>query len=193
MNGQIDKKKVEYSTGQKISSRKVSDPESGSFSEFLPAARDHHSKEVKPKTLVLHTGFNHIRRRFYGRNITTDQENYYRQETVNNTTNIFDAATCGFKASNALQKVLIMNLPVDEKKSWTFKASFALLFNKTIANLWIKSPFKDSISICNSSFSKDKVTDVLLKLLFKPYEKNNKQEYGQWTLVKSKNKKQKFT
>ena len=78
---------------------------------------------------------------------------YFRQETIMSATNLFQAGLNALQIQPNLAKVVIMKqiprydpLEVDPL---SLKASLSLLFNNTLANLWMASPEKHRIFIGN--------------------------------------------
>ena len=78
---------------------------------------------------------------------------YFRQETIRSATNLFQAGIDALKAKPSLTKVLIMKQiprydPADVDPL-SLKASLSILFNNTLTNLWMESPFKQKMFIGN--------------------------------------------
>ena len=78
---------------------------------------------------------------------------YYRQEAIMSATNIFNAGVNALKTQPTLGKVVIMKQiprydPTDVDPM-SLKPSLSLLFNNTMTNLWMESPYKEKMFIGN--------------------------------------------
>ena len=78
---------------------------------------------------------------------------YFRQETIMSATNLFQAGVNALRIQPTLAKVVIMKqIPrydPSDVDPMSLKASLALLFNNTLANLWMESPDKHRLFIGN--------------------------------------------
>ena len=76
---------------------------------------------------------------------------YFRQEAVMSATNIFNAGINALKTQPTLTKVVIMKqIPrydPSDVDPLSLKPSLSLLFNNTMTNLWMESPYKEKIFI----------------------------------------------
>ena len=78
---------------------------------------------------------------------------YFRQEAIMSATNLFQAGLNALRVQPTLAKVVIMKQiprydPLDVDPL-SLKASLSLLFNNTLANLWMESPDRHRIYIGN--------------------------------------------
>ena len=78
---------------------------------------------------------------------------YYRQEAIMSATNIFNAGVNALKSQPSLGKVVIMkHIPrydPTDVDPMSLKPSLSLLFNNTMTNLWMESPYKQKMFVGN--------------------------------------------
>ena len=76
---------------------------------------------------------------------------YFRQEAIMSATNLFIAVEDAIKAHPGLNKVVIMKqIPrydPSDVDPLALKPSLSILFNNTMTNLWMASPYKEKIHI----------------------------------------------
>ena len=78
--------------------------------------------------------------------------------------NIFSSTIRALRANTHLKKVILFKQPQARANDASLRSRLAYLFNQTIYDLWLKSPFKHSIILANDSFDVDQVTNSIIKL-----------------------------
>ena len=105
-------------------------------------------------------------------------------------TNIFSSAVRALKVNSSIKQVILLKQPQSShhEKNWlSLRSSLAQLFNDTIHNLWLESPFKDPIILGNDSFDVKEVTNTVISLtkgVFKTPLRGN--ERFPWQTVQSR-------
>ena len=78
---------------------------------------------------------------------------YFRQEAIMSATNLFQAGLNALQENPRLRKVIIMKqIPRYDQSNvdpLSLKPSLSILFNNTLTNLWMESPFKERMFIGN--------------------------------------------
>ena len=128
--------------------------ESGKASELLPEVVEKNVRDFEQNCLVLHMGSFHVRSLYTGDRLPSNRVSLYRQEIIMAANNLFSSAVRGLKSSISLKKVILMKLPLNENLPQSLKSTLSLLFNETLINLWIQSPFKEDIIIGDTSFER---------------------------------------
>ena len=108
LNGLIDKGKVERDTRTRITSKKISSIQSGSFSELFPKKVNEYVSECKPDHLILHTGAHHIRSKFDGKYLNSRQMEAYKREITVAASNVFNTAIKTISSHKTVKKIIIM-------------------------------------------------------------------------------------